>query len=163
MFKYIVLHIVNMKIEIMVQIINEHLKGRTVRDIGDELGISKDTVNNVLKEWRNGRIAYMQNAVPDEESTVELAKFMKNHSITLAEIQEAIVHLSELHNMGYSPERILFVFKVLSNMTPDDANLLIDTVRSMKEHNVKLPELSSTVNELEAKKVTLTDQVGKLE
>lgn len=152
-----------MKIEIMVQIINEHLKGRTVRDIGEELGISKDTVNNVLKEWRNGRIAHMQNAVPDEESTVELARFMKNHSITLEEIPEAIVHLSELHNMGYSPERILFVFKVLANMTPYDANLLIDTVRSMKEHNVKLPELSSTVNELEGKKVTLTDQVGKLE
>ena len=43
-----------MEINDAKKIITLHLEGMPLRNIGDEMGISKDTVGSVIEKWKNG-------------------------------------------------------------------------------------------------------------
>ena len=47
-----------MQINNAKKIITLHLEGMPLRNIGDEMGISKDTVGSVIEKWKNGNISH---------------------------------------------------------------------------------------------------------
>ena len=47
----------------VTEIITNHLNGKSLREIANELDISKDAAANVIKDWKNGKINFFQNAI----------------------------------------------------------------------------------------------------
>ena len=44
------------------------LNGKCLREIAAELDISKDATANVIKDWKNGKINFLQNSIPEGSS-----------------------------------------------------------------------------------------------
>ena len=49
-----------MEQNVVIQIITNHLNGKSLREIATELDISKDASANVIKDWKNGKINFLQ-------------------------------------------------------------------------------------------------------
>ena len=48
-----------MEQNVVIQIITNHLNGKSLREIAAELDISKDAAANVIKDWKNGKINFL--------------------------------------------------------------------------------------------------------
>ena len=90
-----------MKSEKLIQIITGHLNGKSLREIAAELDISKDAAANVIKEWKNGKINFLQNAIPEESFIIDLAKYLKKAGISFDEIPVALVQIKEWKDMAF--------------------------------------------------------------
>ena len=100
-----------MQQNVMIQILTEHLNGKSLREIAAELDISKDAAANVIKDWKNGKINFLQNAIPEESFIIDLAKYLKKAGITFDEIPVALVQIKEWKDMAFDPEHIASVFR----------------------------------------------------
>ena len=80
-----------MKYEEVIEIITGHLNGKSLREIAAERDISKDAAANVIKDLKNGKINFLQNAIPEESFIIDLAKYLKKAGITFDEIPVALV------------------------------------------------------------------------
>jgi len=156
-----------MHIEIKELIIRKHLNGMALRDIADHLKIaknieiSKDTVNNIINEWRSGRISYHPDIVSDEEYTIDLSKYIKRNNLSSNEIGEAAIEIKQIMAMGHTREQIFFIFKALKNMTPENAKSLIDTVNRMDKNGINYTNLDAEINDLQIKEDNLEKKVNE--
>ena len=156
-----------MHIEIKEIIIRKHLNGMALRDIADHLKIaknieiSKDTVNNIINEWRSGKINYHPDVVSDEESTIDLSKYIKRNNLSSNELGETAIQMKQIMAMGHTPEQIFFIFKALRNMTPENAQLLIDTVNRMDKNGINYTNLDAQINDLQIKEDNLEKIVNE--
>ena len=156
-----------MHIEIKEIIIRKHLNGMALRDIADHLKIaknieiSKDTVNNIINEWRSGKINYHPDVVSDEESTIDLSKYIKRNNLSSNELGETAIQMKQIMAMGHTPEQIFFIFKALKNMTPENTQLLIDTVNRMDKNGINYTNLDAQINDLQIKEDNLEKIVNE--
>ena len=90
---YLDYHPLNMEQNVMIQILTGHLNGKSLREIAAERDISKDAAANVIRDWKNGKINFLQNAIPEESFIVDLAKYLKKAGITFEEIPVALVQI----------------------------------------------------------------------
>ena len=64
-----------MRLKESKKIITFHLEGITLRNMGDEMDISKDTVGSVIEKWKSGNVPFLQQSIPYENRIMEIAKF----------------------------------------------------------------------------------------
>ena len=133
----------------MVQIITGHLNGKSLREIAAELNISKDAAANVIKEWKNGKINFLQNAIPEESFIIDLAKYLKKAGITFEEIPVALAQIKEWKDMAFDPEQIVSIFRAFHGIDPNDVQDIVGTVTKMKAGGINYSELDSQVTELQ--------------
>ncbi|MCI2413351.1 MAG: hypothetical protein MPI47_08530 [Cuniculiplasma sp.] len=159
-----------MKSEKLIEIITDHLNGKSLREIAAELDISKDAAANVIKDWKNGKINFLQNAIPEESFIIDLAKYLKKAGITFEEIPVALVQIKEWKDMAFDPEQIESIFRAFHDIDPNDVQDIVGTVTKMKAGGINYSELDSQVTELQQEREKLhreikewKDKIGSLE
>ena len=116
----------------VIEIITGHLNGKSLREIAAEMDISKDAAANVIKDWKNGKINFLQNAIPEESFIIDLAKYLKKSGIAFDEIPVALVQIKEWKDMAFDPEHIASVFRAFHGIDPNDVKDIVGTVTKMK-------------------------------
>jgi predicted nucleic acid-binding Zn-ribbon protein len=159
-----------MNYEIIIQIITGHLNGKSMREIATELDISKDAAANVIKDWKNGKINFLQNAIPEESFIIDLAKYLKKAGIAFEEIPVALVQIKEWKDMAFDTEQIASIFRAFHGIDPNDVKDIVCTVTKMKAGGINYSELDSQVTELQQEREKLhreirewEDKIGSLE
>ncbi|WMT49138.1 MAG: hypothetical protein RE472_08730 [Thermoplasmatales archaeon] len=149
--------------EIIIQIITDHLNGKSLREIAAQLDISKDAAANVIKDWKNGKINFLQNAIPEESFIIDLAKYLKKVSISFEEIPVALVQIKEWKDMAFDPEQIASVFRAFHGIDPSDVQDIVGTVSKMKAGGINYIELDSQVTELQQEREKLQREIKEWE
>jgi predicted nucleic acid-binding Zn-ribbon protein len=152
-----------MKNEEVIKIITEHLNGKSLREIANELDISKDAAANVIKEWKNGKINFIQNAIPEESFIIDLAKYLKKAGISFDEIPVALVQIKEWKDMAFDTEQIASIFRAFHGIDPNDVKDIVGTVTKMKAGGINYSELDSQVTELQQEREKLNMEIEEWE
>ena len=152
-----------MKLEGKIQIIDEYIEGKPLREIGKDLKISKDTVNAVIRDWEDGKIDYLKHERLEKGAIIEIARFVRKENINLDELLGVIFLASEGRKLGYRGEDTLSLLETLRGTTPENAKTLIDTILSFAENGISLTRLQSEVEELQSKRQNLMAENTSLE
>ncbi|MCI2413355.1 MAG: hypothetical protein MPI47_08550 [Cuniculiplasma sp.] len=152
-----------MKNEEVIKIITEHLNGKSLREIANELDISKDAAANVIKEWKNGKINFIQNAIPEESFIIDLAKYLKKAGISFDEIPVALVQIKEWKDMAFDTEQIASIFRAFHGIDPNDVKDIVGTVTKMKAGGINYSEQDSQVTELQQEREKLNMEIEEWE
>ena len=98
-----------MQIHVVKKIITLHLEGMPLRHIGDEMGISKDTVGSVIEKWKNGNVPFLQQSIPYENRIIEIAKFTTANQIDLDDFIKVQFDLGVLKEIGVEKVQIFSI------------------------------------------------------
>ena len=98
-----------MQINDAKKIITLHLEGMPLRNIGDEMGISKDTVGSVIEKWKSGNVPFLQQSILYESRIIEIAKFTTANQIDLEDFIEVQFDLGVLKQIGVGKDQIFSI------------------------------------------------------
>ena len=149
-----------MEINDAKKIITLHLEGMPLRNIGDEMGISKDTVGSVIEKWKNGNVPFLQQSIPYENRIIEIAKFTTANQIDLDDFIKVQFDLGVLKEIGVGKDQIFSVAQILAKLKTEEIESLISTIKGISERHINITELGSIIDNMEKTKNNLNENIA---
>lgn len=149
-----------MQINEVKKIITLHLEGMPLRNIGDEMGISKDTVGSVIEKWKNGSVPFLQQSIPYENRIMEIAKFTTANQIDLDDFIKVQFDLGVLKEIGVGKDQIFSVAQILAKLKTEEIESLISTIKGISERHINITELGSIIDDMEKTKNNLNENIA---
>ena len=150
-----------MEINDAKKIITLHLEGMPLRNIGDEMGISKDTVGSVIEKWKNGNVPFLQQSIPYENRIIEIAKFTTANQIDLDDFIKVQFDLGVLMEIGVGKDQIFFIAKILAKLKTEEIESLISTIKGISERHINISDLGSAIDDMEKTKNNLNENIAE--
>jgi hypothetical protein len=120
-----------------------------LRNIGDEMGISKDTVGSVIEKWKNGNVPFLQQSIPYENRIMEIAKFTTANQIDLDDFIKVQFDLGVLKEIGVGKDQIFSIAQILAKLKTEEIASLISTIKVLSERYTNISDLGSTLDDVE--------------
>ena len=131
-----------------------------LRNIGDEMGISKDTVGSVIEKWKNGNVPFLQQSIPYENRIMEIAKFTTANQIDLDDFIKVQFDLGVLKEIGVGKDQIFSVAQILAKLKTEEIESLISTIKGISERHINITELGSIIDDMEKTKNNLNENIA---
>ena len=131
-----------------------------LRNIGDEMGISKDTVGSVIEKWKNGNVPFLQQSIPYENRIMEIAKFTTANQIDLDDFIKVQFDLGVLKEIGVGKDQIFSVAQILAKLKTEEIESLISTIKGISERHINITELGSIIDNMEKTKNNLNENIA---
>ena len=131
-----------------------------LRNIGDEMGISKDTVGSVIEKWKNGSVPFLQQSIPYENRIMEIAKFTTANQIDLDDFIKVQFDLGVLKEIGVGKDQIFSVAQILAKLKTEEIESLISTIKGISERHINITELGSIIDDMEKTKNNLNENIA---
>ena len=131
-----------------------------LRNIGDEMGISKDTVGSVIEKWKNGNVPFLQQSIPYENRIMEIAKFTTANQIDLDDFIKVQFDLGVLKEIGVGKVQIFSVAQILAKLKTEEIESLISTIKGISERHINITELGSIIDDMEKTKNNLNENIA---
>ncbi len=151
-----------MKYAEIVTIIKLHLKGESVRSIEKKTGRAKSTIEDAINNWRSGQVEYIQEAIPYEDTMMEIASYMKKNNLHIGTFAESFLNHSVLGALSIDMEDLIHLHESLKNQPPEIIPSLVSTLTTLKEQGLDYPSLSSEVNSLQERRNEVQSQLSQL-
>ena len=142
-------------------IINSYLRGNSLREIGEQLDLSKDTAAKVINEWRSGTLNYLQDGVPYEKNLIEVSKFLKESNMDLNDAFSFSFNLKMMLDRGIDKEQSIMLLQNLKDMKQDELTSFVETANALFKKGKRYGELNREVEELEFKKVQTKRRISR--
>ncbi len=149
-----------MEINESKKIITLHLEGMPLRNIGDEMGISKDTVGSVIEKWKNGNVPFLQQSIPYENRIIEIAKFTTANQIDIDDFTKVQFDLGVLKEIGVGKDQIFSVAQILAKLKTEEIASLLSTIKGISERHINITDLGSIIDNMEKTKNNLNENIA---
>lgn len=145
------------------KVITLHLNGESIRSIADKAGMSPSTVEGWVEGWKRGKYSEFQDARPYIDRILEVAKYMKAHSLGIEDIMLPYLNNSVLAEMGIDLSDMLAFYSAIRKQDSETVSSLIVTVRALHERGINFHSLNQETQNLLAKTEEMKSNIASSE
>ena len=130
-----------------------YLKSDSYSEIEKSTGIPKSTVQRWIQEFKDGDIGIYKETLPYIEELTEVAKFMRENGLELADIKSAAVIASIIKSIGIQMDTLIEIGKSLKSVNaPEVVSEVAWTIVNLIGNGTKPSELQQKIDEMQKEK-----------
>ncbi|MGC9124415.1 MAG: hypothetical protein ACP5IB_10180, partial [Thermoplasmata archaeon] len=144
-----------MNIQKVEKIIRMHLGGYSSREIGEKVGLTHQSVLDVINDWRKGKYDKYRDAIPLEDEVIELARFQRDKHINIEDLYNALTLAALIKDLNLDYEYTMQVVQYMKDIQAEERNTFLEGVASvfedLKKEGLSYKELRTHVSDLDEK------------
>ena len=130
-----------------------YLKSDSYSEIEKSTGIPKSTVQRWIQEFKDGDIGMYKDTLPYIDELTEVAKFMRENGLELADIKSAAVIASIIKSIGIQMDTLIEIGKSLKSVNaPEVVSEVAWTIVNLIGNGTKPSELQQKIDEMQKEK-----------